>query len=988
MIRTPRPLSAALSALLAVTSVHTAAATGTFLFSQTDQESLLRFYNADPDGWNPVDNYDWVDNGTIPNWYAAYLNAGVFSTPPVFRVTNGSQSSTTSLYLNRPTTGNHNFASLSTRPYDPHTGVPGAGIGGVFLGTAFTNNTGVPVTSISIGYTGEQWAVRSGPPGTFEVSYSTGAASMVDTSATWNTVSELAYTSPWGFFTGNSFVTNPRIETRQDYRDVIGPVTVQLDQPLQPGETVWVRWFSMNHPGTDQSIGIDEVRITANPIAHFNASLTVGTDPDPRGLGWDYTDQVIQVGQGAGANGSLTVAAGNTLSYYDLLLATGDATTQGSVTVSGEDARLVSSLDTGFGSVLSVGTDGTGEILIENGGYAEIRKVVLGENPGSVGTMTLTGAGTSLSTPHNEEFLPSDWSIYVGNLGTGTLNVTDGASIDNIGWLLTGNRARDEHFGSGVVEISSGGVVNTNLQAQFSMNPGNSSTVTVTGSGSELNIGTYLHLGAYGEAEMFVRDGGRLFVGTHANVSRYEGSRGHLEVSGAGTTMETIEELYVGRFDEGDMVISDGAEVTIGDFIYVGSGATGDGLLTITGTTTVMRSAHLRVGNNGWGVVRVTDGGLLTHSSVLSIGYGSTGIGGVEVSAGGRIQSAGAVYAGRGGSGYLEVTDGGHVFGGAQLLVASNLDSTGTARVSGADSSVFVSTGVFVGASTVREATGTGEVLVEAGGKVETIGAIVMRGPSKLHLDGGAVITYLDLDIGDPESTLEFMLRTPGFQGLSASEAFIVGTKLSVQLGFQPAVGDQFVLLDVTSPGLATGNFTFNGSTLGEGDTLLVIDGPYRQLFSISYLHNGNDIAITAIEGTPPAEGDYASWRIERFGNDTDPAGAPEAQPAGQLVANLLFHALGLDLVAHAASGVPATTAAGTISFTRRTPLATRLVVEAADSLTATNWDEIAVLEDGAWTGSAGVSEEAAEDGLVRTTVTDPAGTGSTRFVRIRAALP
>lgn len=230
------------------------------------------------------------------------------------------------------------------------------------------------------------------------------------------------------------------------------------------------------------------------------------------------------------------------------------------------------------------------------------------------------------------------------------------------------------------------------------------------------------------------------------------------------------------------------------------------------------------------------------------------------------------------------------------------------------------------------------------------------------------------------------------------------GAELFIDLRHQPADGSVYILVDnAAGPGAISGQLSFDGVLLAEGDTFTVateVAGTpdpvtYTEEFTITYNYNGNGFAnsVAIIAGEyvpPPPPAGYASWRIERFGNDTDPAGEPEAQPVGQLAPNLIVFALGLDVAADPAAALPVAVGEGSISFTRRIPSAVRLVVEATSGNPGGAWDEIAVLEAGAsaWSGPAGVSEQAVDTGLTRVTVTDPAsGSTGTRLIRVRASI-
>src|SRR5690606_15394725 len=96
---------------------------------------------------------------------------------------------------------------------------------------------------------------------------------------------------------------------------------------------------------------------------------------------------------------------------------------------------------------------------------------------------------------------------------------------------------------------------------------------------------------------------------------------------------------------------------------------------------------------------------------------------------------------------------------------------------------------------------------------------------------------------------------------------------------------------------------------LTEGTVITVTTGSDSRELEITYNYNkgGHSRSVALI---PPGSGSgasgYEGWREARFGNTTDPAGDPLAQPVGQAVANLLLYGLGLDLAADPAAGLPA----------------------------------------------------------------------------------
>ena len=73
---------------------------------------------------------------------------------------------------------------------------------------------------------------------------------------------------------------------------------------------------------------------------------------------------------------------------------------------------------------LSVGQNGTGTLTIQKGGTLADSFGTVGDLPGGLGTVTVTGAGANWSNAGG---------IVVGGLGTGTLTIQDGGTMESPG---------------------------------------------------------------------------------------------------------------------------------------------------------------------------------------------------------------------------------------------------------------------------------------------------------------------------------------------------------------------------------------------------------------------------------------------------------------------------------------------------------------------------------------------------------------------------
>lgn len=101
-------------------------------------------------------------------------------------------------------------------------------------------------------------------------------------------------------------------------------------------------------------------------------------------------------------------------------------------------------------------------------------------------------------------------------------------------------------------------------------------------------------------------------------------------------------------------------------------------------------------------------------------------------------------------------------------------------------------------------------------------------------LENGATIAFRLDDLNDHDSMVA--------QGLVSLD----GAVLEIELGFQPNLNDVFVLIDNQSGMAIDGLLEFEGNTLAEGEQFTV-NGAFSQTFEISYLHDGDSLALTAV---------------------------------------------------------------------------------------------------------------------------------------------
>jgi outer membrane autotransporter protein len=176
---------------------------------------------------------------------------------------------------------------------------------------------------------------------------------------------------------------------------------------------------------------------------------------------------------------------------------------------------------------LAVGQNGTGMLVVQNGGTLTDFGGFVGNLPGSQGTVIISGAGSTWTNMSN---------VVVGGLGTGTLTIQNG----------------------GTVNSSGGGSVGLAV--------GSTGTVTVTGPGSTWNNspGGGLNIGSFGTGILTITNGGMVINNTAftANIGNAAGSQGTVRVAGAGSTWSNSSGVNIGNLGTGTLTIAEGGVVT------------------------------------------------------------------------------------------------------------------------------------------------------------------------------------------------------------------------------------------------------------------------------------------------------------------------------------------------------------------------------------------------------------------------------------------
>lgn len=332
---------------------------------------------------------------------------------------------------------------------------------------------------------------------------------------------------------------------------------------------------------------------------------------------YDSTFTADQLSLGLEGGGTLNVEYGGQVSAGSIIRVGWSPSGTGDVTVTGEDSAVSSDGyfsvgDQGFGTMsildgaaasaqsfivgwigtatgeltlsdlgstltaasFTVGHDGDGTASIGQQAALTAEMLSVGHNGPGVGELNVVDAGTTVTVQN---------SIRVGERGTGTMNITNGADVRSTepgGWISIGDQADS----NGTVLVDGGSAL-TAEQAPIIVGGGGQASLTISG-GSE------------------VYSSGELFMGGAT------GSIGQLTISGVGSQYlsDSVYPSRVGDAGEGTLTIENGGYFENHAGFFLGDNATGVGTVTLNGAGSIFKTERLTVGEYGAGTINVNDG--------------------------------------------------------------------------------------------------------------------------------------------------------------------------------------------------------------------------------------------------------------------------------------------------------------------------------------------------------------------------------------------
>jgi fibronectin-binding autotransporter adhesin len=401
-----------------------------------------------------------------------------------------------------------------------------------------------------------------------------------------------------------TFETNVTVAT---HRVENGNVTFQLNQTIQTmnGGSGLIVGNTANLTGRLTLLnGKMTGDMTLGNVDASTGFLTIGPDAI-----FDALTNATSVGESG--IGTLTVTAGGRYTSSGNMLIGNLTGSNGTVAVTGTG----SSLATNTGGIF-IGSGAIGSMAVTAGGTASGAIISIGDATTGVGSLAIGDAGSTMTGTGN---------FNVGNNGSGELLVASGGTLNTqtsrialalnstgsaivTGQGATWNAAAlaigggiGANGGAGTLQITAGGTVNVSGNAELRSTAGASLTID----GGTMNVaGNFTRLGTLNLIDGTLHVTGQFDNGTTNTPLSIDGSSHTdfpiLQLSGSSGTLAHTTSISVGVVNQGGLIVDNGRVVNLaGNSLLIGTTATGDGSVLVTGSNSAINTTNLiSIGGN------------------------------------------------------------------------------------------------------------------------------------------------------------------------------------------------------------------------------------------------------------------------------------------------------------------------------------------------------------------------------------------------------
>ena len=467
------------------------------------------------------------------------------------------------------------------------------------------------------------------------------------------------------------------------------------------------------------------------------------------GLGTNFIDfgsVVIDPGASWTLSNANTLAAGATLTNQGTLLLSAASLVADGTEIIGGIAGATASLTVTKAAALSGastlvdGGAGTGSVVVNNQGLATVAIAVLGASADGSGSLDVSGVGSGFSTTG---------SLTVGQVGGGRLTVENQATVQaggvtGVGMAagaigevtVTGTQSLFGNTGSltvggsgfGNLAITAGGTVTTTAGAVIASTASASgSSVNISGTGSNLQVGGALLVGSGGFGALSLSQGATVAAAS-LDAGTTAGSGGNISLSGTGTALNLTGNLIVGDAGNGNLSVLGGASIKAAN-ITLGLNKGASGVADIEGNSVITVAGTFDVGGAGNAVLSL-GANTFVNAQVFNIGTAGVLIEFNDPINTGSFTNANSIVANGGqntitatsqfiNNGPVEVSS-----GATETITTPKITGTGSIQLStGAD--VVLNTGSVANTQTVIFEDGTGTLTLGGSTAVAGFNALI-----------------------------------------------------------------------------------------------------------------------------------------------------------------------------------------------------------------------------------------------------------------------
>lgn len=213
----------------------------------------------------PTSGGSWEQDSTLPGWSAYLVTSGAPSGGAVTDAAainaSAGGSATAGLYSWGPVSNSERALGSVASDTAPGAQTSGNARASIYYVLRLVNDTGSDITSVNVGYTGEQWRAAASQTGTHELTFQYFVGSTPDFGKApgydgWSSdVAGLTFSAsyPNSGGTGIAGTTAPVISTA---------LSADLPVSLPAGGELYLRWRDVNDPGNDHGVAVDDLSVS------------------------------------------------------------------------------------------------------------------------------------------------------------------------------------------------------------------------------------------------------------------------------------------------------------------------------------------------------------------------------------------------------------------------------------------------------------------------------------------------------------------------------------------------------------------------------------------------------------------------------------------------------------------------------------------------------------------------------------------------------